>query len=239
MTPSSDLERTDGEPGQAATDRVPHVQRQRLNERDQPSHRGVGDEIDRQTQWICDTPLRPERVSCHRHVGFLAMKWVGFTGWDVPDSGQFPQLGSRAIRTPCRFRPERTRLSLQDAACVPRCTEFPPHSYQGASRDERSLCSRLGRRQGHKDEERPSQSPLSRPRPPDDSLRPRCLARSGDSTANHRRGPPGRRGPLGIGQPEDPLEFVLQDQQLGTGHAVQMCREALQTQTGPDDCGGR
>ena len=32
---------------------------------------------------------------------------------------------------------------------------------------------------------------------------------------------------------EDPLEFVLQDQQLGTGHAVQMCRAALQTQTGP------
>lgn len=32
---------------------------------------------------------------------------------------------------------------------------------------------------------------------------------------------------------KDPLEFVLQDQQLGTGHAVQMCRESLLTQQGP------
>ena len=29
------------------------------------------------------------------------------------------------------------------------------------------------------------------------------------------------------------IEFVVQDQQLGTGHAVQMCRDALRGQTGP------
>ena len=29
------------------------------------------------------------------------------------------------------------------------------------------------------------------------------------------------------------IEFILQDQQLGTGHAVQMCRPALETQAGP------
>lgn len=34
------------------------------------------------------------------------------------------------------------------------------------------------------------------------------------------------------GRPDAP-EFVLQDRQLGTGHAVQMCREALATQSGP------
>ena len=32
---------------------------------------------------------------------------------------------------------------------------------------------------------------------------------------------------------DEALEFVLQDQQLGTGHAVQMCRPALETQQGP------
>jgi bifunctional UDP-N-acetylglucosamine pyrophosphorylase/glucosamine-1-phosphate N-acetyltransferase/UDP-N-acetylglucosamine pyrophosphorylase len=32
---------------------------------------------------------------------------------------------------------------------------------------------------------------------------------------------------------DERLEFVLQDQQLGTGHAVQMCREALESQQGP------
>jgi bifunctional UDP-N-acetylglucosamine pyrophosphorylase/glucosamine-1-phosphate N-acetyltransferase/UDP-N-acetylglucosamine pyrophosphorylase len=31
----------------------------------------------------------------------------------------------------------------------------------------------------------------------------------------------------------EPIEFVLQSQQLGTGHAVQMCRPLLQQQTGP------
>ena len=31
----------------------------------------------------------------------------------------------------------------------------------------------------------------------------------------------------------DSVEFVLQDQQLGTGHAVQVCRAALETQQGP------
>ena len=29
------------------------------------------------------------------------------------------------------------------------------------------------------------------------------------------------------------IEFVLQSEQLGTGHAVQMCREALANQSGP------
>ena len=29
------------------------------------------------------------------------------------------------------------------------------------------------------------------------------------------------------------IEFVMQSEQLGTGHAVQMCREALKSQTGP------
>ncbi len=32
---------------------------------------------------------------------------------------------------------------------------------------------------------------------------------------------------------DQPLEYVLQEQQLGTGHAVQMCRGALQSQQGP------
>jgi bifunctional UDP-N-acetylglucosamine pyrophosphorylase/glucosamine-1-phosphate N-acetyltransferase/UDP-N-acetylglucosamine pyrophosphorylase len=31
----------------------------------------------------------------------------------------------------------------------------------------------------------------------------------------------------------DPLEFVIQAEQLGTGHAVQMCKDALHGQTGP------
>lgn len=31
----------------------------------------------------------------------------------------------------------------------------------------------------------------------------------------------------------NPLEFVVQDQQLGTGHAVQVCRDVLQNQSGP------
>ncbi|WP_231617840.1 sugar phosphate nucleotidyltransferase [Novipirellula aureliae] len=32
---------------------------------------------------------------------------------------------------------------------------------------------------------------------------------------------------------EGQIEFVMQNEQLGTGHAVQMCRDALQLQTGP------
>ncbi|TWU66082.1 MULTISPECIES: sugar phosphate nucleotidyltransferase [Crateriforma] len=32
---------------------------------------------------------------------------------------------------------------------------------------------------------------------------------------------------------KDPIEFVEQTEQLGTGHAVQMCRDALMTQAGP------
>src|SRR6056297_3833513 len=36
-----------------------------------------------------------------------------------------------------------------------------------------------------------------------------------------------------LSERQDDVEFVLQSEQLGTGHAVQMCRAALQDQSGP------
>jgi bifunctional UDP-N-acetylglucosamine pyrophosphorylase / glucosamine-1-phosphate N-acetyltransferase len=36
-----------------------------------------------------------------------------------------------------------------------------------------------------------------------------------------------------LSQRRNPVEFALQAEQLGTGHAVQMCRELLQSHTGP------
>lgn len=36
-----------------------------------------------------------------------------------------------------------------------------------------------------------------------------------------------------LGKRDGEIEFVLQQEQLGTGHAVQMCRGALENQTGP------